>query len=78
MILRMPKLGMEMEEGTLAEWLVEDGQAVTTGQPIFTVETEKVEHEVEAPEDGTLRHLVGVGEVIPVGQPVAEVQSTTT
>lgn len=78
MILRMPKLGMEMEEGTLAEWLVADGQAVAAGEPIFTVETEKVEHEVEAPEAGVLRHLVALGAVVPVGQPVAEVQVTAT
>jgi len=71
-ILRMPKLGMEMTEGIVADWLVEDGAAVEAGQPVFLVETEKVEHEVEAPEAGHVRRLVAVGTTVAVGEPVAE------
>jgi pyruvate dehydrogenase E2 component (dihydrolipoamide acetyltransferase) len=54
----LPKVGMTMEEGTLVRWLVPDGAEVTSGQPIFELETEKVEMDVEAEADGILRQLV--------------------
>ena len=68
----MPKLGMEMSEGTVAGWLAEEGQAVSTGDPVYVIETDKVEHEVEAPADGVLRRLVPTGTTVAVGEPVAE------
>ena len=49
---RMPKLAMAMNEGTVTEWLVEDGAFVELAQPLATVETEKVAYEVESPEAG--------------------------
>ena len=42
--IRIPKLGMEMTEATLAGWLVADGTAVAQDQPIYELETDKVEH----------------------------------
>jgi len=54
----LPKVGMTMEEGTLVRWLVPDGAAVTSGQPLFEMETEKVEMEVEADGEGVLRQVV--------------------
>ena len=44
----MPKMGLNMKEGVLAEWLVEDGQTVHKGQPIYIVETDKITNEIEA------------------------------
>jgi pyruvate dehydrogenase E2 component (dihydrolipoamide acetyltransferase) len=63
----LPKLGMTMEEGTLTRWLVADGQAVESGQPIFEMETEKVEIEVEADGSGVLKHIAAEGAVLPPG-----------
>ena len=54
----MPKLGLTMEEGTILEWIVPAGTAVTAGTAVLTVETDKVETEVEIPEGGLL-HIVG-------------------
>jgi pyruvate/2-oxoglutarate dehydrogenase complex dihydrolipoamide acyltransferase (E2) component len=54
----MPKWGMSMQEGHLTEWLVGVGETVTAGQAIATVETEKVDAEIEAPEDGTVAELL--------------------
>lgn len=66
--LRIPKLGISMEEATLTEWLVEDGASVTAGTPIYSLETDKSVQEVEAPANGTL-HIIGqVGETYPVGE----------
>jgi len=53
--LTMPKLGMSMTEGELAEWLVPDGAQVSEGEVIYSVESEKSTQEVEAPASGTLR-----------------------
>jgi pyruvate dehydrogenase E2 component (dihydrolipoamide acetyltransferase) len=67
----LPKVGMTMEEGTLCRWIVPDGDAVTRGQPIFEMETEKVQMEVEAEAEGALKHLVAEGDVLKPGDVVA-------
>ncbi len=66
--LRIPKLGISMEEAILTEWLVADGTAVTTGTPIYSLETDKSVQEVEAPADGTLAIIGETGETYPVGE----------
>ena len=50
-----------MEEGTLCRWLAADGVSVTSGQPLFEMETEKVQMEVEADGNGILKQLVEEG-----------------
>lgn len=62
----MPKIGLNMREGLLVEWLVEDGQQVKKGKPVYIVETDKVTNEVLAEEDGILHHLVEAGSMVPV------------
>jgi len=52
--LRMPKLGLTMTEGVLASWAVAIGDAVKTGDVLFTVETDKIATDVEAQDDGTI------------------------
>ena len=51
----MPKFGWTMEEGVLAEWTKQDGDAVKTGDVLFTVESDKALNEVESFETGVLR-----------------------
>lgn len=63
----LPKLGFTMNEGEVTEWLVEDGHAVSEGEPLFTLEADKSANEVEAPASGTLRILQPAGEVYEVG-----------
>jgi pyruvate/2-oxoglutarate dehydrogenase complex dihydrolipoamide acyltransferase (E2) component len=65
--LTIPKLQMSTTEGTLAEWLVEDGERVEAGQPIYCLETDKSVQEIEAPESGRLTQKVAAGETYPVG-----------
>jgi pyruvate dehydrogenase E2 component (dihydrolipoamide acetyltransferase) len=68
----MPKLGLTMSEGTVAEWLVTAGEPVAAGQTIFVVETDKISHEIEAAEAGEIGAvLVAAGETVPVGTVVA-------
>jgi pyruvate dehydrogenase E2 component (dihydrolipoamide acetyltransferase) len=63
----LPKMGMTMTEGTLAQWLVPDGTPVEKGQPIFRMLTEKINAEVEAEASGVLRHLVPEDTTVPAG-----------
>lgn len=64
----MPKWGIEMQEGTIADWQVRVGQRVAKNDPLLEVETDKVVNVVEAPATGVLlRVLVVKGEVLPVG-----------
>ncbi len=66
----MPRLGMTMTEGTVAEWLVSDGGTVEIGDPVFRLETEKIEFQVEAEAAGTVSHSVPAGTVVAPGTTV--------
>ena len=63
----MPKLGLTMEEGTILEWLVEDGAEITAGMPVLRIETDKVEGDVESPASGRFHRLGTQGEAYPCG-----------
>ena len=67
----IPKLGMTMTEGTVAEWLVPDGGEVQSGEIVYRLETEKIKFEVEAEGSGVVRHLVPEGTTLPPGSIVA-------
>ena len=65
--LVMPKWGLEMREGTVAAWLVDEGARIEVGTPILDVETDKISNAVEAPDAGLLRRRVArEGETLPV------------
>ena len=69
---KMPALGADMEAGLLAEWLVQPGDKVKTGDIICVVETQKGAIEVEIFEDGVIEELVvQPGEEVPVGATLA-------
>ncbi len=63
----LPKIGFSMNEGQIAEWLAKDGDTVSEGQPLFSLEADKSTNEVEAPASGTLRIVGQVGETYEVG-----------
>jgi pyruvate dehydrogenase E2 component (dihydrolipoamide acetyltransferase) len=66
--VQMPKWGIEMQQGTVADWHVSVGQQVAKGDPLVDVETDKVLNVVEAPAAGVLhRVLAAKGDVLPVG-----------
>lgn len=65
------KAGMTMTEGAVAEWYVPNGGTVEYGQPLYRMETEKIELEVEAEASGTVHHLVAAGATIEPGTPIA-------
>ena len=51
-IVTMPKWGLTMTSGTITNWSREEGDPVTEGVPLLTVETEKAVDDVEAPASG--------------------------
>ena len=63
----LPKIGFSMNEGQIAEWLAKDGDQVSEGQPLFSLEADKSTNEVEAPATGTLRIIAQTGETYEVG-----------
>jgi pyruvate dehydrogenase E1 component beta subunit len=71
--LKMPALSPTMEEGTLAKWLVKEGDSVSAGDILAEIETDKATMEFEAVDEGTIgRILVAEGtENVKVGEVIA-------
>lgn len=71
--LKIPRLGMSMNEATIVQWLVEDGDMVAVGQPLYVLETDKTENEVTSPVAGVISLAGKVDETYEVGTVIAEV-----
>src|SRR6478735_3802944 len=56
--LKMPALSPTMEEGTLAKWLVKEGDSVKSGDVLAEIETDKATMEFEAVDEGTVSKIV--------------------
>ena len=69
----MPKLGLTMEEATIIEWLVAEGAAVESEQPIMLIETDKTETEVGAPGGGRLHQIGQPGQTFACGELVGQI-----
>lgn len=66
--ITMPKLGLTMEEGSVTQWLKEEGQPVKKGEPLLEVMTDKAAVEIESPGDGVLSFVrPAIGETLPIG-----------
>ncbi len=73
----LPKLGQTMEEGTIVEWVKQEGDLVQRGELLFVVETDKATLEVEASARGFLRKiLMPTGRTVPVLTVVALITKT--
>lgn len=65
--IRMPQLGLTMEEGTIAKWLKREGDKVSVGDVLLEITTDKLSNEIESEVDGYLLKIVAQeGEDIPV------------
>lgn len=75
--IRMPQMGVSDESAILTKWLVREGDLIRTGQPVFSLETDKATFQYEAESDGFLVCiLTGEGEEAAVGSSVAIVSGT--
>jgi pyruvate/2-oxoglutarate dehydrogenase complex dihydrolipoamide acyltransferase (E2) component len=73
--LKLPKMAVSMQEGTLVEWCVASGDTVAVGQPLYVIETEKTTTEVESPFAGQITTIAVPGETYRVGTPIAEIET---
>jgi len=71
--IRIPSIGMSMTEGTLTEWLVEDGATVEKDQLIYCLELDKSVQEIESPAAGVLKQIGVAGETYDVGTLIGEI-----
>lgn len=70
-----PDLGEGLEEGTILEWYVNEGDRVNVGDSIVQMETDKVVADIPSPKKGTILLCHGnVGDVIHVGTPLVEIE----
>jgi pyruvate dehydrogenase E2 component (dihydrolipoamide acetyltransferase) len=75
--LKMPKLGMTMEEGTIVQWMKQEGDSISLDDILFETETDKLHAEVNGADAGLekagilLKIIAAPGEIIPVLENVA-------
>ncbi|MFY9983554.1 MAG: 2-oxoglutarate dehydrogenase complex dihydrolipoyllysine-residue succinyltransferase [Chthoniobacterales bacterium] len=74
--VKIPAVGESITSGVLSGWLKQNGDSVQDGEPIFSLETDKIATEVPAPASGTLQIMVAAGEEVKIGQIVAMIDAT--
>jgi pyruvate/2-oxoglutarate dehydrogenase complex dihydrolipoamide acyltransferase (E2) component len=73
--LKLARVGMNMEEATIAKWHRQPGESFKSGDVLYEIETEKVTQEVPATGDGTLLEIiVPEGEIAAVGAVLCTVE----
>lgn len=75
--VRIPKVSLATTEATVVEWLVDDDQRVEEGQPLYVMETDKVEQEIEAPAAGAVHWKAEIGETYEVGSQIGYIETGT-
>jgi 2-oxoglutarate dehydrogenase E2 component (dihydrolipoamide succinyltransferase) len=73
--VKIPAVGESITSGVLSGWLKKNGDSVEDGEPIFSLETDKISTEVPAPASGTLQIMVAAGEEVKIGQIVAMIDA---
>ncbi len=70
--ITVPKLGLTMEKAVVSTWMKQEGDPVAKGEGICIIETDKVNFEIEAPQEGILaKVMVEEGRSLPVGEIIA-------
>jgi 2-oxoglutarate dehydrogenase E2 component (dihydrolipoamide succinyltransferase) len=72
--VKVPTVGESITSGILSSWHKRDGEAVNAGDVLFTLETDKVSTEVNAPESGVLRTQAAEGDEVKIDQIVALIE----
>jgi 2-oxoglutarate dehydrogenase E2 component (dihydrolipoamide succinyltransferase) len=74
--VKIPAVGESITSGLLSAWLKKDGEIVKDGEPILTLETDKISTEIPAPGTGAIRIQVEAGKEVKIGQVVATIDQT--
>jgi 2-oxoglutarate dehydrogenase E2 component (dihydrolipoamide succinyltransferase) len=72
--VKVPTVGESITSGILSVWHKKDGESVNAGDILFTLETDKVSSEVNAPESGILRTQAAEGDEVKIDQVVAVIE----
>src|SRR3954469_7156702 len=72
--VRVPAVGESISSGVVSVWHKKSGEAVSAGDPLFTLETDKVSTEINAERDGVLQTLVAEGAEVKIGDVVATIE----
>jgi 2-oxoglutarate dehydrogenase E2 component (dihydrolipoamide succinyltransferase) len=71
----MPQMGESVVEGTIAKWLVKEGDVVAEDQPLVEISTDKVDTEIPSPGAGRIAKIVAAeGQTLPVGATLAVIE----
>jgi pyruvate/2-oxoglutarate dehydrogenase complex dihydrolipoamide acyltransferase (E2) component len=74
--VKLPKIGMTMEEATIVRFCRQPGEAFSKGDPLYEIETDKISQQVEATGDGVMvEHAVPEGADVRVGDAVCVVET---
>ena len=76
--VKVPAVGESITSGIISVWHKKDGEAVASGEVLFTLETDKVSTEVNAPESGVLKTRAAEGDEVKIGQVVALIEAGAT
>jgi pyruvate/2-oxoglutarate dehydrogenase complex dihydrolipoamide acyltransferase (E2) component len=74
-VIRIPRVSVAVSEAELVDLLVEGGQRVEEGTPIYVIATEKVEQEIEAGASGTVQWTGEVGATYDIGAQIGVIKS---
>ena len=75
--VKVPAVGESISSGVVSVWHKKSGEQVNAGDPLFTLETDKVSTEINAEKDGVLQTLVAEGAEVKIGDVVATIEEGT-
>jgi 2-oxoglutarate dehydrogenase E2 component (dihydrolipoamide succinyltransferase) len=73
--VKVPAVGESISSGVVSVWHKKSGEQVSAGDPLFTLETDKVSTEINADADGVLQTLVAEGAEVKIGDVVATIEA---
>ncbi|NMB55340.1 MAG: DUF2118 domain-containing protein [Leptolinea sp.] len=72
----MPKIGLDMDEGTISSWIVKVGDRVKEGDTLVEIETDKAVTEVQSTMNGTLVEIVAKeGDTVAITKTIAWIET---
>ena len=74
-VIRIPRVSVAVSEAELVEFLVDNGQHVDEGTPLYVIATEKAEQEIEAGASGTVQWTGDVGAMYDIGVEIGVIKS---
>src|SRR2546423_11703264 len=75
--VKIPAVGESISSGVVSVWHKKSGERVKKGEPLFTLETDKVSTEIVAETDGVLRTKAAEGQEVKIGEVVAEIEESS-